>query len=136
MRLKTSSSQETGQGVGASVQVHAAVIPDLKAGKAVLHNVAAIVVDDSALSVLKPDYQIEGCLGFPVLAALGAVTFYGDGRVRFSNVQRQEVHSFHNFFLETFAPLVAADLGIGTRVFTLDTGAQGTSVGAVLPGGC
>jgi hypothetical protein len=54
-----------GQGAGASIRVHAAVIPDLKVGKAVLRNVAAIVVDDSAFSVSKPEYQIEGCLGFP-----------------------------------------------------------------------
>lgn len=67
---------------------------------------------------------------FPVVAALGAVTFYPDGHVRFNNVQWQRTSSFHNLFLEKFTPLVAADLGIGIRLFTLDTGAKGTVLSA------
>jgi predicted aspartyl protease len=128
--LTVSRSEAVGQGVGAPVRVHTAVIPDLKVGKALLHNVAVVVVQDSALGDPKASYQIDGCLGFPALATFGAVTFYQDGRVRFGNVPRRQTNSFHNLFLENFTPLVAADLGIGIRLFALDTGAQGTVLSA------
>jgi hypothetical protein len=77
------------------------------------------------------DYRIEGCLGIPVLAALGKVTFYHDGRIDFSpgKIPAKET-AFHNFFFDRFTPLIVADFGPKEQLFTIDTGAMGTILSA------
>ena len=130
MGLKISVKAETAQGVGPSVTTRVSVISELRLGKAVVHNVPVLVVEDSVLTFSRVDYQIDGCLGLPVIAAFGAVTFYPDGRVRFGMASVAKTTRFHNLFLENFTPLIAADLGLGDRLFTLDTGAQGAVLSA------
>jgi predicted aspartyl protease len=129
MGLQLSTSQETAQGTaGRTVAIHTAVIPEMRLGKAVLRNVAVLVADDSDLSFPKLAYQIEGSLGIPVLAALGRITFYPDGRVAFSQDAKptgKRVNS-HALFLEKFTPVITADFGHGNQPFTLDTAAMGT----------
>jgi predicted aspartyl protease len=125
----TSTRSSTAQGAeDLLVEIRTGVIPKIRLGPVVLHNVAVLVVEDSGLSFPQFDYRIEGCLGLPVLAALGGVTFYRDGRIRFSpaeKVRGKETDS-HNFFLDKFTPLITADFGHGKQLFTLDTGATGT----------
>jgi predicted aspartyl protease len=130
MGLKISAKAETAQGVGPSVTTRVSIIPELRLGKAVVHNVPVLVVEDSTLTFSRVDYQIDGCLGFPVMAAFGAITFYSDGRIGFGTTPVTNVTGFHNLFLEKFTPLIAADFGLGDRLFTLDTGAQGTVLSA------
>ena len=123
-----STEGETTRGIeGLSVVVHAAVIPEIRVGKAVLHNVAVLVVEDSELSFPNIGYQIEGSLGVPVLRALGRITFHADGRVDFAGTSRKLAQGGpHNLFFERFTPLVVADFGHGNQLFSLDTGAVGT----------
>lgn len=130
MGLELSTEEETAQGIGLSVPVHTAVIPELRLGKAVLRNVAVVVAEESDMSFPNVGYQIEGCLGLPVLAALGRITFYPDGRVNFSKVQTDEQVGPNSLFLEKFTPLIAADFGHGNQLFTFDTGAGGTVLSA------
>jgi predicted aspartyl protease len=126
--VAVSSEEETAQGIGGlSVVVHAAVIPEIRVGKAVLHNVAVLVVEDSELRFPNIGYQIEGSLGMPVLRALGRITFHADGRVDFAGTSRKlNQGGPHNLFFERFTPLVVADFGHGNQLFSLDTGAVGT----------
>jgi hypothetical protein len=131
--VETSTGSETAQGIaGLSVSIRTGVIPEIRLGPALLRNVAVLVVEDSDLSFPKFDYRIEGSLGLPVLAALGRVTFHQDGRINFSPVERapDKAMGSHNFFLEKFTPLISADFGHGTQLFTLDTGTMGTVLSA------
>ncbi|MGA6988176.1 MAG: aspartyl protease family protein [Terriglobales bacterium] len=125
----TSTRSSTARGAeDLLVEIRTGTIPEMRLGPAVLHNVAVLVVEDSGLSFPQLDYRIEGCLGLPVLAGLGRVTFYRDGWIRFGpaeKVRGNETDS-HNFFLDKFTPLIAADFGHGNQLFTLDTGATGT----------
>jgi predicted aspartyl protease len=128
--LETSTRSQTAEGEGGlSVSVHTAVIPLVRLGTALLWNVAVLVVEDKDLSFPKFNYRIDGCLGVPVLAALGRVTFYHDGRINFNSTEKateEKARSHHNFFLEEFTPVITADFGHRKQLFTLDTGAMGT----------
>jgi hypothetical protein len=130
--LELSANAGTAEGTtGLSIPVRTAVIPEMRLGEAVLRNVAVLVAEDSDLSFPKIGYQVEGSSGLPVLAALGRVTLYPDGRVSFSREKETGKGAVsHNFFFEKFAPLVAADFGHGTQLFGLDTGAVLTVLSA------
>jgi predicted aspartyl protease len=131
MGLDTSAVADTAEGIAAVVPVHTAVIPEIRVGKAVLRNVAALVVEDSDLSFPRIGYQIEGSLGLPVLIALGRVTFYPDAQLRFDRVNRSnEKVDFHNLFFEGSALLASADFGHGDQLFGFDTGALLTVLSA------
>jgi Aspartyl protease len=133
MGLKLSISYETAQGVsGRTVAIRTAVIPEMRLGQAVLRNVAVLVAGDSDLTFRKLRYQIEGSLGIPVLAALGRITFYPDGRVAFSQVTQATAKNIdsHTLFFEKFTPVITADLEYGNQLFSLDTGAVGTVLSA------
>jgi predicted aspartyl protease len=128
--IETSAHSQTAEGEGGlPVSVHTGVIPLVRLGTALLQNVAVLVVEDKDLNFPKFNYRIEGCLGIPVLAALGKVTFYHDGRINFSPTEKateEKARSHHNFFLEEFTPVIPADFGHRKQLFTLDTGAMGT----------
>jgi Aspartyl protease len=115
-------------GAGVAISVHAAVVPQLQVGAATLHNLPVLVAPDSDLDFPSINYRIEGSLGFPVLAALQNFTVYRDGRVRLGGASETSTDPTvpHNLFLEKFTPVISADLGLGNRLFTIDTGAIGT----------
>lgn len=69
---------------GAPIYVHATVIPKLKLGDAIFHNVPAVVYDDLDLYDKAHQYQIEGVLGQPLLALLGQVTVSDSENLTFS----------------------------------------------------
>jgi predicted aspartyl protease len=131
--LKFSSSQETAQGAtGREVLIRTAVIPEMRLGEAILRNVAVLVADDSDLNFPQLGYQLDGSLGMSVIAALGRITFYSDGRVAFdqnTKASDRNVDS-HTLFFENFTPLITADFGHGNKLFTVDTGAVGTILSA------
>ncbi len=52
-----------------------AVAPTLRIGGVVLHNVIFVVASDAALSPMGPDTRIDVILGYPVLRALGRISF-------------------------------------------------------------
>jgi predicted aspartyl protease len=133
MGVEVSGATGTADGwSGAPVSVHVGVIPELRLGSAIFRNVPVLVAADSDLTFTKLDYQIEGSLGLPELAALGRFTVYKDGRIRFGDGSKTPdgVRRPHNLFLEKFAPLISADFGLGDQLFTIDTGAMGTILSA------
>jgi hypothetical protein len=126
--LKLSSSVATSRGIaGQSMTVHTAVIPELGIGDAKLRNVAVIVISDQDLVVPGLDYRIPGSIGFPVLSALGRITFFADGRFGVGvKLAAGTPDGGENLFLQRLTPIVAAEVGGAERLFTIDTGAAGS----------
>lgn len=58
-----------------AVESTMAMADTVRFGTMTLHHVAFIVLPDAALSPLGPEHRIDAIIGFPVLAALGRVTF-------------------------------------------------------------
>jgi hypothetical protein len=124
--LKLSSSAATSSGIaGRRMAVHTAVIPELRLGDARLRNVAVIVVSDKDLIVPELHYRIPGSIGFPVLSALGRITFFADGRLGVGEAAGSSGGE-ENLFLQRLTPIVAAEVGGMERLFTIDTGAVGS----------
>lgn len=110
---------------GIAVPVRVGLIAELHLGSAVIRNVPVLVADDSELTFPSLNFRINGCVGLPVIAALRTISVSRDGDVSFgSPVPR--VSNSHNLFLERMVPVIVADLGHGSELFTVDTGAIGT----------
>ena len=126
--LKLSTSVATSKGItGRQMAVHTAVIPELKLGEAKLRNVAVIVINDKDLLVPGLHYRIPGSIGFPVLSALGRITFFADGTFGVgSNPAAGVSGSQENLFLQRLTPVVAAKIRGTERLFTIDTGSAGS----------
>lgn len=126
--LKLSAATATAKGItGEKIVVRAAVLPQLRLGRATVRNVAVIVIPDNDMLVRKLGFRIPPSLGFPVLAALGRITFFADGRfgVRM-RPSSDPIFPRRNLFLERLTPLIAANVGDGEQLFTFDTGSSGT----------
>ena len=64
---------------GRPIQVHVTVIPRFTVGgRLTFHDMTAFVFDDKDYYFPATDYQVEGVLGYPALAGLGAVTVSSD----------------------------------------------------------
>jgi predicted aspartyl protease len=132
MGIDISNGSGTAEGSsGKAVSVHAGVIPELHLGSATFRNIPVLVAADSDLDFASLNYQIEGSLGLPVLAALGKFSVDRNGSVRFGAASDSTNNAvLHNLFLDKFVPVVTADFGLGDQLFTLDTGAMGTILSA------
>jgi clan AA aspartic protease (TIGR02281 family) len=125
--LDLSPSQSTMEGMaGNPMLVHTAVIPELEIGKAVFHNVAVIVVEDKDMFVPSMQYALPGSLGFPVLTALGKITFFADGRFGVGLRPTPGKPASGNLFLQRLTPVVSAGIRGKEELFTIDTGATGS----------
>jgi len=125
--LKLSASVATSRGIaGRRMAVHAAVIPELSLGEAELRNVAVIVISDEDLVIPDVHYRIPGSIGFPVLAALGRITFFADGRLGVARPAAGSAGDQENLFLQRLTPIVATEIGGMERLFTIDTGSTGS----------
>jgi hypothetical protein len=111
---------------GSLVPIHVAVVPELRIGKATLHNAVFVLLDDQDLLVTQVHYQIDGIIGYPVLAALGKITFYRNGTFGVGVSTKPLLRKDHNLFVEKQTPLAAARIGGTVCLFTLDTGTQRT----------
>jgi hypothetical protein len=111
---------------GNLVPIQVAVVPELRLGKARLRNVVFVLLDDRDLLVSQPHYQIDGIIGYPVLTALGRITFDHNGTFAVDVSTKPPLHRDYNLFIEKETPLVAARIGDTTCLFTLDTGIQRT----------
>ena len=79
--LKLSNASATSNGIaGRRMTIRTAVIPEVRIGAARLRNVAVIVINDRDMIVPTLHYRIPGSIGFPVLSALGRITFFADGQ--------------------------------------------------------
>ena len=126
--LKLSQSSATSNGIaGRKMTIRTAVVPEVRIGAAKLRNVAVIVIDDKDMIVPTLHYRIPGSIGFPVLSALGRITFFADGRFGVGPSPANGTPSAEeNLFLQRLTPVVAAEIGGAERLFTIDTGSAGT----------
>src|SRR5580698_585849 len=126
--LKISNSSATSNGIaGRRMTIRTAVIPEFRLGEAKLRNVAVIVINDNDMIVPSLHYRIPGSIGFPVLSALGRITFFADGRFGVGSNPATGVPTVEeNLFLQRLTPVVAAEIGGAERLFTVDTGSAGT----------
>jgi predicted aspartyl protease len=111
---------------GTTVPCHVSLIPRLTIGRATIRDVAVLVMEDKDYYIAQIHFQIEALLGYPVLSALGRITFYSDGRFGADGPNGLKVNTGSQMFMEQLTPVVAADDGVATRLFTLDTGAANT----------
>ncbi len=125
--LKLSSSVATSRGIaGPRMTVHTAVIPELRLGEAKLRNVAVIVIDDKNLMIPGLQYRIPGSIGFPVLSALGKITFFADGRLGVDSLTGVASTVGESLFMQRLTLIVPAAVGGAERLFVIDTGSQGS----------
>jgi hypothetical protein len=71
-------------------------------------------------------YRIPGSIGFPVLSALGKITFFADGRLGVDSRPGVPSPSGKNLFLQRLTLIVPAAIGGMERLFVIDTGSQGS----------
>jgi predicted aspartyl protease len=125
-RLGLTISQDRGKthgGAEAEVRFSTTVIPQVTFGDAIISNVVALVTDDKDLDIdLGSDghYQIQGILGYPVLAALGSFTVTGDELVVSSHSQPSPRST--KLYVDDLTPLVTASVNGRDLLFALDTG--------------
>jgi len=117
-------SVPVGSGItGLKSDVQVAVLPMMTIGGAVLRNVALLIFDDAKLRIEAGSfkYQINAILGYPVLKALGAVTFTrteflaGDAAER--NIKGARM------YMRDLAPAIECEVEGRPLIFTFDTGA-------------
>jgi predicted aspartyl protease len=129
MKLKLSEGTAQTQGSsGAENPLHIAIITEMKVGTAVIRNVAVLVLPDSALRVPLPSgkYQIEAILGFPVLNALGELTFTSGNELK---VAAGDDESGAAIYMQQLNPLVESRVNGHDLLLFFDSGASSTALG-------
>ena len=130
--LKVSQGKATTQGsAGAEVPLKTAIIPELKFGASVIHNVVALVVDDRSLNLdlgKQGRYQIEGILGYPVLLALGSFTVL-ESEIRVAPESEPSPRS-SSLYTEELTPLLQVSVQGRDLLLVFDTGASSTHFNA------
>ncbi len=116
-------------GAGDEMLVHTAVIPELEIGRAKFRNVAVVVAEDRDMFMSSIAYALPGSLGFPVLSALGRITFFADGRFGV-DAEAAGKPDRENLFLQRLTPIVSAEIRGKEELFTIDTGATGSLLSA------
>jgi clan AA aspartic protease (TIGR02281 family) len=127
---KGSASTQSGA-TGSEVALRAAIVPRLTLGGVTVHNVATLVMDDKSLDVAVGEhghYQIQGILGYPVLAALGSFTMTGD-EMAFAPEGPLSPRSTR-LYVEELTLLVEATVAGHELLFGFDTGASSGSFSA------
>jgi hypothetical protein len=110
--------------------IRLALLPEMPLGGATAHNVPLLVLDDANLTISMGEdrtYRIAGIIGLPVLRTLGCVTFDHGGTLdamkTCGNVAGGSPLEFH-----MLTPVVLPVVEAQRLPFTLDTGADGTSL--------
>lgn len=115
------------QGItGAENKMQLAILPELKLGGATVRNVVLLVLDDSNLNVSigkGSHYQINAILGYPVLQALGRVTFMKDGSL-LAGPTSPSLTGGARIFMNMLVPLLQCQVEGRDVLFSFDTGAD------------
>lgn len=123
---------------GGTFPAQPGLIPTLTIGKAELHNVAVYVTEDANLYIPGIKLQTNALLGYPVVAALGRLTFAKDGSLTVSaKSPTRDLHvsaalwmGDHSLLVELGTqPILSGGKVTGaaeTRLFMLDTGSGST----------
>lgn len=106
-----------GQGLIADLGVAA----KMELGHTVLENVVFLIFEDRDLFFAQANQQIKGCIGFPVVATLGEVTFHKMSSLTIPAIPSS--FNFQNLCLDELTPIVAGYYQGQRFAFCLDTGA-------------
>ena len=115
---------------GIENELHVALLPNLPLGGVTGHNVVLMVLDDANLTIPNGNggsYRIAGIIGFPVLRALGSITFHHDGTLD-ATVDGGSASAGSPLELHMLNPVTEAAVEGELIPFTLDTGASGTNL--------
>ncbi len=112
---------------GRLITVHAAVVPRIRFGRAVFHNIPAMVYEDTDLR--ENGYQIEGVLAQPMLAQLGQITVFADERLGV-NGTGAPMREGAPLFTDGERLLAAAGAPGAEQVYALDPGTRGSELGS------
>ena len=115
---------------GIENSIRLALLPEMPLGGATAHNIPLLVLDDANLTISLGKgrtYRIAGIIGFPVLRALGCITFHHEGTLDARETCDSTVPSSPLEF-RLLTPVVLPVVEGQTLPFTLDTGASGTSL--------
>jgi clan AA aspartic protease (TIGR02281 family) len=127
MGLKLSEQTAKVQGAsGAESNLHIAIIPEMKIGSAIARNVVILVLADKALKISVPstEYQIDAILGYPVLSALGELTFTSDNRL-LTGTGGNTVGA--EFYMQQLNMLLECRINGRDLLMLFDTGADSTT---------
>jgi predicted aspartyl protease len=118
-----------GAGVtGLKSPIEAAIVPRIVLGGATIDNVVVVILDAANLKVGPQGsaYQIDAILGYPVLRALGRVTFTSQGEF-LAGETAQPAANGARMFVRGLAPAIECDVDGEPLLFTFDTGASSTN---------
>lgn len=124
-------AQTQGGATGAEVSLSTAIIPEITFGRAVIRNVAVLVMDDKDLSIdlgFRKSYQINGILGYPVLAAMQSFTISGS-RMQIGSPSAPSARTAR-LYVDELTPLIAGSVGGMSLIFQFDTGSAGADLTA------
>ncbi len=127
MKLKLSEGKAQTQGSsGAENPLHIAIVPEMKIGTAVVHNVVVLVIADSGLRIPLPTgtHQIDAILGFPVLSALKEITFTSNAL----SVAPGKDDSGARIYMQALDPLVECRVAGHDMLLLFDSGASSTTL--------
>jgi predicted aspartyl protease len=123
-------ASHVGSAATRSVASRMAVADVLRIGPVVLRHVAFLVLSDAALSPAGPEKRIDAILGFPVLSALGRITFAQTGGGRTLRIERPAPASQPgNLRFLGYDAFVRTRIGAEDVALFLDSGATRTSLG-------
>ena len=113
---------------GRQSSLRVAVLPTMHVGGATLTNVVLLVLDDENLRIGSgPDaYQLNAVLGYPILKALGVVTFTRD---EFLAGEAAEAGGQGvRMYMRGLTPAIECEVEGRPLLFTFDTGASSTDL--------
>jgi predicted aspartyl protease len=113
---------------GRQSSVRAAVLATMQVGGAALTNVVLLVIDDENLRIGSgPDaYQINAVLGYPILEALGVVTFTRDELL--AGEAAEPGGQGVRMYMRGLTPAIECEVEGRPLLFTFDTGASSTDL--------
>jgi predicted aspartyl protease len=113
---------------GRQSSVQAAVLPTMQVGGATLTNVVLLVMDDQNLRIGSGPhaYQINAILGYPVLKALGVVTFTRDEFL--AGEAADASGKGVRMYMRGLTPAIEGEVERQPLLFTFDTGASSTNL--------
>ncbi|MGD1840810.1 MAG: aspartyl protease family protein [Thermonemataceae bacterium] len=111
---------------GIKVQSGLAIAPKFSIASIEIENAVFLVFPDSALFFQPIDYQINGIIGYPIIAALKEIQMTQSGQMIVP--KSTSVHQSQNMAMMFLTPLVQLTSQRDTLVFTFDTGADATTL--------
>lgn len=125
VRLSNDAAQTEGI-TGAENKLRIAILPEMKLGGATIRNVVLLVLDDASLNIplgKKARYQINAILGYPVLEALGRITFTKDGHF-LAGPDSPSGQGGARLYVDGLTPLLECEVQNRKVLFSFDTGAD------------